>query len=94
MRRFDRFADWTAERVARPWFFMACVLSVMVWAAFGPPAGWSDTHQLIINTGTTVVTFLLVALLHNAQTRFEKRVDRRFEELLRAMPDAEDPERD
>jgi low affinity Fe/Cu permease len=66
---FDRFADVASRLVSRPWFFACCVLMVLAWAPSLPLFGSVDTWQLVINTGTTIVTFLLVALLQNAQHR-------------------------
>lgn len=69
---FDRFATAAARWVSRAWFFAACVLLVVVWA----PSFWLfesvDTWQLVINTATTIVTFLLVALLQNSQQRADQ----------------------
>lgn len=84
MRRrgpFDRFADRAERVVAHGWFFAACVGLVLVWA----PTGLFlqvDTWQLVINTTTTIITFLLLALLTNAQRRFEERVDEKLDRLL------------
>lgn len=89
--KFNLFASKTADGVAHPAFFWFCVLSVVVWIATGPWASWSDTHQLVINTFTTVVTYLLVALLHNDQNRFEKATNARLEEILKAIEGADDP---
>lgn len=88
--RFDRFADGAAEHVARPWFFMACVLLVVVWAPSLLAFRDLDVWQLLINTATTIVTFLLVALLHNSQHRFETATNRRLQALLEAHG-VEDP---
>lgn len=89
--KFNVFASKVADGAAHPTFFWFCVLSVVGWMVVGPWAEWSDTHQLIINTFTTVVTYLLVALLHNDQNRFEKATNARLEEILRAIEGAADP---
>lgn len=82
MRWFDRFADWTADKAASAWFFAFCVAVVVVWAPSFQVLPDIDTWQLIINTATTVITFLLVALLHNTQHRFEAAQNERWEELF------------
>lgn len=67
--RFDRFAEWVSGLVSRAWFFAACVLLIVLWAPSYPIWRSGDTYQLVVNTGTTIVTFLLVALLQNSQKR-------------------------
>lgn len=71
---FDRFADAVATVTAKAWFFAACVLLVLLWAPSILIIGTVDTWQLIINTATTIVTFLMVALLQNSQTRADEAV--------------------
>ena len=73
--RFDRFADRLSYAIGQPLAFVIALFVVLVWAATGPVAGFSDTWQLIINTGTTVVTFLMVFLLGNASNRITERQD-------------------
>jgi low affinity Fe/Cu permease len=73
-RAFDRFAAAVAKQVAQPWFFACCVMIVLVWAPSFLLFGNVDTWQLVINTTTTIITFLLVALLQNTQDRFERRM--------------------
>lgn len=87
MKWFDRFADKTAEKVASAWFFFFCVLLVIIWAPtiFIMPKKLPpqvDTWQLVINTATTIITFLMVALLHNDQHRFEKATNARLMEII------------
>ena len=69
----DRFFTWFAGRVAsivgQPASFAVALLIVLVWAVSGPVFGFSDTWQLVINTGTTIVTFLIVFLIQNSQNR-------------------------
>lgn len=96
---FDKFADEVAEKVASFWFFLLCVLLVILWlpSYFIVPSkvpGQLDTWQLIINTTTTIVTFLLVALLHNTQHRFEKATNQRLEAITEAMEGVTDPVKD
>lgn len=88
---FDKFAGYVARQVASAWFFIFCILLVVVWAPSGFLIGFGDTWQLIINTTTTILTFLLVALLQNSQSQSEKRVDSRLRELIDKLPKAEDP---
>lgn len=81
MSAFDRFADATEKLVSRSWFFAACVITVVLWAPsilLGIPL---DTWQLIINTLTTIITFLLLALLTNTQRRFEERQSKKLDDL-------------
>src|SRR5262249_29116364 len=66
---FDRFAEKASEFFSKPWFFTMCVLLVVLWVPSFFVIGSVDTWQLIINTATTIVTFLMVALLQNSQTR-------------------------
>lgn len=81
--RFDRFAGVATRTVSRAWFFVACVLLVVVWAPSYWLFGSVDTWQLLINTATTIVTFLLVALLQNAQ----QRADQATQHKLNAVAD-------
>lgn len=85
MSAFDRFADWTAEVVSRAGFFIFCVALVVLWAPSIVLLRNVDTWQLVINTATTIITFLLVALLHNTQERFEDATNARLEEIIEAL---------
>lgn len=78
MNLFDRFASWASTRVSRATFFAFCVLIVVVWLPSYAIFGSIDTWQLVINTVTTVLTFLLVALLQNAQERFERATNEKL----------------
>jgi low affinity Fe/Cu permease len=82
---FRRAACRTAEALGSSWAFFVAVVVVVVWAATGPMFGFSDTWQLIINTGTTVVTFLMVFLIQNAQNRDAKALHLKLDELIHAM---------
>ena len=66
---FDRFARWTERQLGRTTAFSLAFLSIVLWAASGPFFDWSDTWQLVINTGTTIVTFLMVFVIQNTQNR-------------------------
>jgi uncharacterized membrane protein len=80
---FDRFAEGAARFFSRPWFFAMCLLLVVIWAPSYFVVANLDTWQLIINTVTTIVTFLMVALLQNTQTR----ADRSTQDKLNAIAD-------
>ena len=68
-KMFTEFAAWVAEVTGRPLTFALCLVLVAVWAVSGPVFGFSDTWQLVINTGTTIITFLMVFLIQNTQNR-------------------------
>src|SRR5580658_8823903 len=87
-RSFHRLAHATAERVGRPQSFLLAVLVVVVWGATGPLFHFSDTWQLVINTGTTIVTFLMVFLIQNTQNRDAHAVHLKLDELIRATKGA------
>ncbi|WP_412537983.1 low affinity iron permease family protein [Longispora sp. K20-0274] len=80
---FDRFATKAASFASKAWFFAICVLLVLIWAPSYFLIGTLDTWQLIINTATTIITFLLVALLQNTQSRS----DRAIQDKLNAIAD-------
>ena len=75
---FSHMACWAAQQSGRSYTFVAAVLIVLVWALSGPLFHWSDTWQLIINTGTTVVTFLMVFLIQNSQNRDTEAMQLKF----------------
>ena len=85
---FDRFAKWTSRTVGHPATFAAAVLIIVVWAITGPIFGFSNTWQLAINTGTTIITFLMVFLIQNTQTRDGTAVQLKLDELIRAIEGA------
>ena len=80
---FTRFAKWTAKATGRPFAFTTAVLVIVVWAVTGPIFGFSDTWQLIINTGTTIITFLMVFLIQNTQNRDSEAIQVKLDELIR-----------
>ncbi|WP_237745105.1 low affinity iron permease family protein [Kribbella catacumbae] len=82
---FDRFAGAASKFASRAWFFAFCVLLVVVWAPSYFLIGTVDTWQLIINTITTIVTFLMVALLQNSQTRADAAVQDKLNALAAAL---------
>jgi low affinity Fe/Cu permease len=85
---FRQFAANTAEKVGSPWSFLLGVVIVLLWAAAGPVYHYSDTWQLVINTGTTVVTFLMVFVIQNSQNRDAKAIHLKLDELIRAVKGA------
>jgi low affinity Fe/Cu permease len=86
---FTRFAKETARGAGHPSTFAAAFAIVIVWAATGPVFHFSDTWQLVINTGTTVITFLMVFLIQNTQNRDSAAMHLKLDELLRAVKGAE-----
>jgi low affinity Fe/Cu permease len=87
---FARLAAQSAYWMGHYWAFIIATLACVVWAVSGPFFGFSDTWQLVINTGTTVLTFLAVFLIQNSQNRESKAIQLKLDELLRAVHDARD----
>ena len=85
---FSRAAHWTAQQCGRASVFTVAVGVIIFWAASGPFFRYSDTWQLIINTGTTIITFLMVFLLQNTQNRDTIAIQLKLDELIRANQDA------
>src|SRR3954465_9025533 len=85
---FTRFAKWTSRATGHPATFTTAVLIVLGWAVTGPIFGFSDTWQLVINTGTTIVTFLMVFLIQNSQNRDTIAIHVKLDELVRAVKEA------
>src|SRR5246127_2662775 len=80
---FARFARWVERQVGRSSTFVLAIAVVVAWAASGPVFGWSDTWQLVINTGTTIVTFLMVFVIQNTQSRDTQAMQLKLDELIR-----------
>ena len=87
--RFSRLARWTARAAGHPVAFALCVLTILFWGATGPFFRFSDTWQLVINTGTTIVTFLMVFLIQNTQNRDSEAMQLKLDEVLRATRHAQ-----
>jgi low affinity Fe/Cu permease len=85
---FHRFSHAAAERVGRSSAFIAAVTIIAAWAITGPLFHYSDTWQLVINTGTTIVTFLMVFLIQNTQNRDAHAIHLKLDELIRANKNA------
>jgi low affinity Fe/Cu permease len=83
--RFRVFAHWVSDRMGSPWAFFLAVTTILVWGATGPIFHFSDSWQLVINTGTTIVTFLMVFLIQNTQNRDAKAIHLKLDELLRGV---------
>ena len=87
-KQFIRFANLTARVAGKPWTFLSCLAVVAVWAVTGPVFGFSQTWQLVINTGTTIVTFLMVFLIQNTQNRDAAAMQAKLDELVYANRNA------
>src|SRR5262245_9516771 len=87
---FHKFASHVAHAVGSPYAFLAAVLAIAMWAATGQLFDYSDSWQLVINTGTTIVTFLVVFLIQNAQNRDAKAIHLKLDELIHAIAQARD----
>ena len=90
MDRFGRFAATTSFWLGSKWAFLCAGLIIAAWVISGPLFHYSDTWQLVINTGTTIVTFLMVFLIQNTQNRDARAINLKLDELIRAIDKARD----
>jgi low affinity Fe/Cu permease len=82
---FEQIASKVSGATGRPIAFVLAMATIIVWAISGPVFNWSDTWQLVINTGTTIITFLMVFLIQNAQNRDGCAIQAKLDELIRAV---------
>ena len=87
-RLFTRFANSVARAAGKPYTFAICCLIIVGWAASGPIFKFSDTWQLVINTSTTIITFLMVFLIQNTQNRDGAAMQAKLDEIIRSLKDA------
>lgn len=85
---FRKISSFISRIAGLPWVFFGAVALILVWLITGPLFGFSDTWQLIINTGTTIITFLMVFLIQNTQNRETKAINLKLDELIRAVKEA------
>ena len=86
---FHRVAKNVSTLTGRPVAFVTAIAVLLIWAAFGPVSGYSDTWQLVINTATTVITFLMVFLIQNTQNRDAAAIQLKLDEIIRALENAD-----
>ena len=85
---FHKIAVKVSSIVGKPWAFLVAFLAIIFWALSGPVFGFSDTWQLVINTTTTIITFLMVFLIQNTQNRDAKAMHLKLDELIKALKGA------
>jgi low affinity Fe/Cu permease len=92
LNKISRFMEHFAQKVAHwagsSWAFSAAVSTIVIWAALGPQFGYSDTWQLVINTGTTIITFLMVFLIQRSQNKDALAIQLKLNELVAALQGA------
>lgn len=86
--RFSRFASWAAHSSGHPTAFFLAALIIIAWVVTGPIFGFSDTWQLVINTGTTIITFLMVFIIQNTQNRDSAAAQLKLDEIIRSIKEA------
>lgn len=85
---FRKFAHWTSKIAGSPWAFTVAFLAIVTWAVTGPLFNYSTDWQLWVNTGTTILTFLMVFLIQNTQNRDSHAIHLKLDELIRAVKNA------
>lgn len=85
---FHKLSTYISNAVGSPYAFILAIAIILTWAVSGPAFGFSDTWQLVINTGTTIVTFLMVFLIQNTQNRDSKAIHIKLDELIRTTKNA------
>ena len=85
---FSKIARWTSQKAGQPGTFISSIAVIILWACSGPLFHYSDTWQLIINTGTTIITFLMVFLIQNSQNRDTIAIHLKLDELIRSIKEA------
>jgi low affinity Fe/Cu permease len=85
---FRKFSFKVSKLAGSPWMFVSALVVIVVWATTGPLFHFSDTWQLVINTGTTIITFLMVFLIQNTQNRDAEAIQLKLDELIRAVTEA------
>ena len=85
---FDRFAGSVTRLAGTPWAFAVALLSVVVWGATGPIFGFSETWQMVVNTGTTIITFLMVFLIQRSQNKDALAIHMKLNEIVAALEGA------
>jgi low affinity Fe/Cu permease len=88
--RFGKFATTSSTWLGSKWAFLGAASAILIWGATGPVFHFSDSWQLVINTGTTIVTFLMVFLIQNTQNRDARAINLKLNELIRAIDKARD----
>lgn len=88
VQRWEGLAHTITEWSGKPWVFGAAVLLVIIWAATGPLFGFSDTWQLVINTGTTIITFLMVFIIQQTQNKDTQALELKLNEIVAAISGA------
>lgn len=85
---FTTLARYASSGMGSPWAFLLAITLIVVWAMLGPMVNYSDTWQLVINTGTTIITFLMVFLIQNSQNRDAKAIQLKLDELIKSIETA------